>query len=132
VRTFFSRAGPQVATSSWIRRPAPSRLSLIALFGEALYLCLFPLLQLYMSVLHPILFPPPSSVVDALSCEASASLLDDSSAVVLCPAGNATIATVTRQASSSYEFLPLMMCSVYCAIGIVWSWLRLSFLYFTG
>jgi alpha-1,3-glucosyltransferase len=29
----------------------------------------------------------------------------------------------------SMEFLPLMMTSVYCAVGIVWGYLRLLFVY---
>ncbi|PWZ01402.1 hypothetical protein BCV70DRAFT_198832 [Testicularia cyperi] len=31
--------------------------------------------------------------------------------------------------SSSMEFLPLMMVSVYCSIGVVWAWIRASALY---
>uniref|UniRef100_V5E8D0 Alpha-1,3-glucosyltransferase n=2 Tax=Kalmanozyma brasiliensis (strain GHG001) TaxID=1365824 RepID=V5E8D0_KALBG len=31
--------------------------------------------------------------------------------------------------SSSMEFLPLMMVSVYCSIGVIWAWLRASALY---
>ena len=27
------------------------------------------------------------------------------------------------------EFLPLMLTSVYCAVGLVWAFLRLSFIY---
>jgi len=30
------------------------------------------------------------------------------------------------------EFLPLMATSVYCAVGIVWSWLRLSWGFLTS
>lgn len=31
--------------------------------------------------------------------------------------------------SSALEFLPLMLTSVYCAIGLVWAFLRLSVIY---
>lgn len=31
--------------------------------------------------------------------------------------------------TSGMEFLPLMATSVYCAIGMVWSFLRLGFIY---
>ncbi|TKY90830.1 hypothetical protein EX895_000828 [Sporisorium graminicola] len=31
--------------------------------------------------------------------------------------------------SSSMEFLPLMMVSVYCSLGVIWAWLRASTLY---
>ena len=27
------------------------------------------------------------------------------------------------------EFFPLMLTSLYCALGIVWAWLRLSWVY---
>lgn len=30
---------------------------------------------------------------------------------------------------SAMEFLPLMLTSVYCAVGLVWAFLRLSVLY---
>ena len=30
---------------------------------------------------------------------------------------------------STMEFLPLMITSVYCAIGLTWAFLRLSFIY---
>jgi alpha-1,3-glucosyltransferase len=32
---------------------------------------------------------------------------------------------------TNYEFLPLMVTSVYCGIGLCWSFVRLSFLYLT-
>ena len=31
--------------------------------------------------------------------------------------------------SGTMEFLPLMITSVYCAIGLTWAFLRLSFIY---
>jgi len=41
---------------------------------------------------------------------------------------------VTKQASpgvtvSAMDFLPLMLTSVYCSIGLIWSFLRLGFIY---
>lgn len=38
----------------------------------------------------------------------------------------------TRQSSASLEFLPLMLTSVYCSVGLVWAFLRLSVLYLRG
>ncbi|KDQ21075.1 glycosyltransferase family 57 protein [Botryobasidium botryosum FD-172 SS1] len=38
-------------------------------------------------------------------------------------------ASQAGSASSQFEFLPLMLTSVYCAVGLVWAFLRLSVLY---
>ena len=35
----------------------------------------------------------------------------------------------STRGSSSMEFLPLMMVSVYCSLGVIWAWLRASALY---
>lgn len=32
-------------------------------------------------------------------------------------------------ASAQFEFLPLMTTSVYCAVGVLWCWARLSYIY---
>jgi alpha-1,3-glucosyltransferase len=34
-----------------------------------------------------------------------------------------------QTAAMQYEFLPLLITSVYCAIGVVWAFIRLSALY---
>lgn len=53
--------------------------------------------------------------------------------------GNVTASTrgekaerVAEPASTSMEFLPLMMVSVYCSLGVVWAWLRASALYLSS
>lgn len=38
---------------------------------------------------------------------------------------------VVSDSKAAMEFLPLMMTSLYCALGIVWAWLRLSWVYMT-
>ena len=38
----------------------------------------------------------------------------------------------TATPRSSMEFLPLMMVSVYCSIGVIWAWLRASILYLSS
>lgn len=37
--------------------------------------------------------------------------------------------TANASTSSTMEFLPLMMVSVYCSIGVIWAWIRASALY---
>jgi len=38
---------------------------------------------------------------------------------------------LTTGGSPDTEFLPLMMTSVYCAVGLIWAFMRLSTLYIT-
>ena len=72
---------------------------------ERLYLAGFPLLQLFVT-----LFP----LLTQRRAPAQASLEDGSS-----------------DGASAMEFLPLMLTSVYCAVGLVWAFIRLSFVYLT-
>jgi len=48
--------------------------------------------------------------------------------VALCPAITKAIA----QAPEKWEFVPLMLTSLSCALGLIWAYLRLSFLYITS
>ncbi len=57
-------------------------------------------------LVHPALFPPPNPAVPGSAVEGDA--------------------------GAALEFLPLMLTSVYCALGIVWAWLRLSWAYLVG
>ncbi|KAJ9476567.1 Dolichyl pyrophosphate Glc1Man9GlcNAc2 alpha-1,3-glucosyltransferase [Pseudozyma hubeiensis] len=41
-------------------------------------------------------------------------------------------AEAAQVSSSSMEFLPLMMVSVYCSVGIIWAWMRASALYLSS
>ena len=80
-------------------------------------MALLPVVQLYVSVIHPALFPTATA------------------------AGSSTSRTIVRTvfprlsrrfglgepSSSSLEFLPLMLVSVTTAIGLIWAWLRLSY-----
>lgn len=90
-------------------RPNPSSLSLIIGALENLYIAGFPLLQVFVSVVHPYFFSSASATI-------AGELLADQ-------------AEQADLAKPAMEFLPLMATSVYCAIGLIWSWLRLSYLY---
>ena len=83
---------------------------------ERAYLCGFALLQVLIT-LFPLIstrFMPTAR----LSGNASACVGDN-------------CAGQSHGGTSAMEFLPLMMTSVYCALGLVWAFLRLSVLYLT-
>ncbi|KAI9466819.1 glycosyltransferase family 57 protein [Lactarius psammicola] len=48
--------------------------------------------------------------------------------VTFCP----MLTKVVTQNPERWEFLPLMLISLYCAIGLMWAYARLSFLYITS
>lgn len=83
-------------------------------FLEKLYLAGFPLLLVFVTV-----FPMVTrqSVMKVETCMPSGGLS--------CPETKNQAETV----GSAMEFLPLMLTSVYCAIGLVWGFLRLTFIY---
>lgn len=107
---------------SKISRPTPSFVSAWLTNLEDLYLFALPIVQLYVSIVHPLLFPN-------LSSEVTASIVDDARTTRRLGGLVAKVASRTPIASmsASLEFLPLMITSVVTAIGLVWSWLRLSY-----
>ncbi|GAA6042056.1 hypothetical protein JCM8097_004084 [Rhodosporidiobolus ruineniae] len=105
-----------------VYRPVPNLFTVLVSYLETLYLFGFVFLQFYVSLLHPLLFPSPSPALSsAILCDASTGAC--SAALETAEAGGAS--------ESSMEFLPLMMTSVYCAVGVVWSWMRLSWGFLT-
>ena len=76
---------------------------------ERFYLACFPLLQLFVTV-----FPLVTNRRGAKDGSVSEH------------------ADGQESGSSALEFLPLMVTSVYCAIGLVWAFVRLSVIYLTS
>jgi alpha-1,3-glucosyltransferase len=85
-------------------------------FLEKLYLAGFPVLLAFVS-LFPLLSGSSGSNAVAV-CTRS-----DGSPCLEAPYNP------EKGAGSAMEFLPLMLTSIYCAIGLVWSFLRLGFIY---
>jgi alpha-1,3-glucosyltransferase len=48
--------------------------------------------------------------------------------ITFCP----ILAKVVTQNPERWEFVPLMLTSLYCAVGLIWAYVRLSFLYITS
>ncbi|GAA5822299.1 hypothetical protein JCM5353_001562 [Sporobolomyces roseus] len=98
--------------------PLPNFFSMLVNKLESLYLFGFILLQIYVSILHPYFFPsaPLTPAPSIVHCDPTISTCTNSSST---PLPNIVV-------ENSMEFLPLMLTSVYCALGISWSWLRLS------
>ncbi|GAA6063187.1 hypothetical protein JCM10212_006853 [Sporobolomyces blumeae] len=102
-----------------VYRPLPNLFSVVVNKLETVYLFGFVFLQLYVSILHPLIFPSASPSLDhtALPCDAS---------IANCTVVDASTRASRAVPESSMEFLPLMATSVYCAVGIGASWLRLT------
>jgi len=88
---------------------------------EKVYLAGFPILQL---------------VVTAIPILGSRTSRNQQAAVAgTCVAGNISCPEPYpappngSSGSSSFDFLPLMLTSVYCAVGLLWAFLRLSWIY---
>jgi len=90
-----------------------SKLSVIVDFLEKAYLAGFVVLQASTS-LYPLL--TSRTAVAPPDVEVS---LGDPTAMKVDVVGSST----------QLEFLPLMLTSVYCAVGLVWAFIRLGFLY---
>ena len=86
---------------------------------EKIYLAGFPLLQLLVALLPTFIKRRQSSVaIPTETCVSSSDFTCPEPDPYSGPAGMAGM-----------EFLPLMLTSVYCAIGLVWGFCRLMFLY---
>ena len=111
VRVFL---GKKSMLNRWFFRRFPKSLPLVILdYLERLYLFGFVLLQVFVMVL-PFLTRRTKQNAEAVSVSANRTQgIDDP----------------TTSDTGSMEFLPLMLTSIYCAIGLVWAFLRLSYIY---
>ncbi|KAF8211224.1 glucosyltransferase [Mycena galopus ATCC 62051] len=84
---------------------------------EKIYLAGFPLLQLFVTLFPVLVARRQKSAVEPLdTCITTENFT--------CPEPDPHAAGV-----AAMEFLPLMLTSVYCAIGLVWGFCRLTFVY---
>jgi alpha-1,3-glucosyltransferase len=91
---------------------------------EKVYLAGFPLLLLFVSA-FPLMQGQPSVTHVAASMETCVAA---DSLNISCPEPQPG-PTQSPPGVSGLEFLPLMATSIYCAIGLVWSFMRLGFIY---
>ncbi|KAK4056664.1 glycosyl transferase [Microbotryomycetes sp. JL221] len=113
-----------------IEIPLPSLWSVLISFAESAYLLGFIALHIYVEYVHEKLFP--TSVIDFSNKMTTSAhcALDNITCIVDSTAQSTSVQTTTIN-GSSMQFLPLLLTSVYCAVGICWSWLRLSWVYVT-
>jgi alpha-1,3-glucosyltransferase len=121
-----------------VYQPAPNLLSFLVKSLERLYLLGFVLVQLYVGFIHEYVFPPLMEFPIGPGGEATpfTSGIIELAGAVASNQSSTIIESVVKEMSQTamegtMEFLPLMLISVYCAIGISWSWLRLSWIYLT-
>jgi alpha-1,3-glucosyltransferase len=84
---------------------------------EKVYLAGFPFLLLFVSILPYLQTQSESAVNVCISSNA-----------LVCPDPQLN-SMKSSPKSSVMEFLPLMATSIYCALGLVWSFMRLGYIY---
>ena len=84
---------------------------------EKVYLAGFPFLLLFVSIFPHLQTHSQSTVSVCISSDA-----------FVCPDLQLNFMKGDPK-SSAMEFLPLMATSIYCAFGLVWSFMRLGFIY---
>jgi len=90
---------------------------------EKLYLAGFPLLLIFVTA-----FPLLRGRVSAQPDLSTLAAICISSEAFSCPESEYGSAQGIVEISA-LQFLPLMTTSIYCALGLVWSFLRLGFIY---
>jgi alpha-1,3-glucosyltransferase len=97
-----------------------------------IYLSGFGLLQLFVTTFNILRFRAATSANSTAALVETVAVRCTPEGDVACSTLEETILPVAdTQASGivAMEFLPLMVTSVYCAIGLTWAFLRLSVLY---
>ncbi|SGY20657.1 BQ5605_C016g08115 [Microbotryum silenes-dioicae] len=107
-----------------VYRPLPNLMSVLIHYGELLYLAGF-------AVLHLCNAPSASSAAAQIVTSLPTHIVNGTAMLCGSPGGPACAAEPLAKvaAESTMEFLPLMLTSLYCSVGIIWAWLRLSVIY---
>jgi len=89
------------------------------------------IIVLYSSLWAFVVFRALDRMIPQTSVKPASSLLDRIEWLYLwgIPLIKVVALMMSWSLGSAYEFLPLMLTSVYCAVGTCWAFLRLSFLY---
>lgn len=88
---------------------------------EMAYLAGFALLQIFV-----IFFP----IIARTILSGSASSTPNNTYTPVIEGGGAVAVDVEMEdAAAKWEFVPLMATSIYCAVGLVWAYARLAYLY---
>ncbi|KAH9940583.1 glycosyltransferase family 57 protein [Amylocystis lapponica] len=91
---------------------------------EKLYMAGFLLLQLFV-MLFP-MFTHQTAVAEPSASNITTCIAGQD---FTCPEPDPSVAGSAQTAGAKLEFLPLMLTSVYCAVGLVWAFVRLSVIY---
>lgn len=97
---------------------------------ERLYLAGLPILQLFVSIYGGLPSPESDQITTAASfIIQNVTALGQNASDTFVSSRQTAFETLPSTASSNMEFLPLMLTSVYCAIGLLWAFARLSWMY---
>ena len=117
----------EVKTEGNLSRRFPRSLPMVIVdYLEKLYLAGFCALHLFVTV-FPLIAAVPSTQQESSSAS-NATVACTPREGFICPEAEPLLSS-TSSSGGALEFLPLMVTSVYCAIGLTWAFLRLSLIY---
>ena len=73
-----------------------------------------------------------SNQAEQIIAQAASSASSIASQAIAKTTNNAILDVISQSDEPKYAFLPLMMTSIYCAIGVVWVWFSLSARFLRG